>query len=93
MKLTMIGSHLCQDTLYVLIKLKEKGAEIKFQDISSSFSALKKYVEIREQNPKYEQVKKNGGIGIPFMIFEDGTETLSLEDALTKLVQAADEKV
>lgn len=86
MKLTMIGSHLCQDTLYALMKLKEAGAEIDFQDISSSFPALKKYVETREQNPKYEQVKKNGGIGIPFMIFEDGTETFSLEEVLVKLV-------
>ena len=41
MKLILIGSHLCQDTLYALNKLKDYKVEIDFQDISSSFPALK----------------------------------------------------
>lgn len=84
MKLTLIGSHLCQDTLYALNKLKDCGAEIDFQDISSSFPALKLFLDAREHNEKYATVKKNGGIGIPFMIFEDGTETFSLDEAVKK---------
>lgn len=85
MKLTLIGSHLCQDTLYALNKLKDCGAEIDFQDISSSFPALKLFLNTREHNEKYEAVKRNDGIGIPFMIFEDGTETFSLEEAVKKV--------
>lgn len=84
MKLTVIGSHLCQDTLYALNKLKDCGAEIDFQDISSSFPALKLFLNTREHNEKYELIKKNGGIGIPFMVFKDGTETFSLEEAIKK---------
>ncbi len=85
MKLTLIGSHLCQDTLYALNKLKDCGATIDFQNISSSFPALKMFLSAREHNEKYETIKRNGGIGIPFMIFEDGTETFSLDEALKKV--------
>lgn len=44
MKLILIGSHLCQDTLYALNKLKDYKVEIDFQDISSSFPALKLFL-------------------------------------------------
>ena len=30
MKVTVVGSHLCPDTLYVLNKLVEAGADIEF---------------------------------------------------------------
>ena len=48
MKLILIGSHLCQDTLYALNKLKDYKVEIDFQDISSSFPALKLFLNKRE---------------------------------------------
>lgn len=85
MKLTLIGSHLCQDTLYALYKLKDTGAEIDFQNISSDFGALKLFLANRENNPEYAEVKKKGGIGIPFIIFEDGTGTFMLDKALSKV--------
>ena len=85
MKLILIGSHLCQDTLYALNKLKDYKVEIDFQDISSSFPALKLFLNKREHDQKYVPVKENGGIGIPFMIFEDGTETFTLDEALKKV--------
>ena len=34
MKVTVIGSHLCPDTLYALQQLAAAGAEIDFKDIS-----------------------------------------------------------
>ena len=85
MKITLIGSHLCQDTLYALMKLKEEGAEIEFKNISVDFSALKTYVKLREHNTLYDIVKKNDGIGIPVFLCEDGTETLDLGKVLKKL--------
>lgn len=53
MKLILIGSHLCQDTLYALNKLKDYKVEIDFQDISSSFPALKLFLNKREHDQKY----------------------------------------
>ena len=58
MKLILIGSHLCQDTLYALNKLKDYKVEIDFQDISSSFPALKlisgKLSETGEEKGKWK---------------------------------------
>lgn len=84
MKITVIGSHLCQDTLYAIIKLKDKNVEVDFQDISASFPALKNFLHIRETSPLYDVVRKNNGIGMPFFGFEDGTQTLSLNEVLAK---------
>ena len=82
MKLTLYGSHLCQDTLYAICKLKDRNVEIDFKNISVDFSALKDFMKIRESDPVYEPVKKNGGLGMPLMILEDGTKTLDLEEVL-----------
>ena len=35
MKVTVIGSHLCPDTLYALNKLVEAKADITFQNLSA----------------------------------------------------------
>ena len=85
MKVVMIGSHLCEDTLYALCKLKEKNAEFEFKDLSASLPDLKAYLALRETEPQYEEVRKNGGIGIPFFELEDGTKTLDLDEVLAKL--------
>jgi len=73
MKVTVIGSHLCPDTLYALNRLSEVKAEIEFKNLSASLPDLKAYLALRDSDPHYEAVKKNGGIGIPAFVLEDGT--------------------
>ena len=82
MKVTVIGSHLCPDTLYALNRLSEVKAEIEFKNLSASLPDLKAYLALRDSDPHYEAVKKNGGIGIPAFVLEDGTVTLDLGWAL-----------
>ena len=43
MKVTVIGSHLCPDTLYALNRLVEAKADIDFKNLSASLSDLKAY--------------------------------------------------
>ena len=85
MKITVIGSHLCPDTLFALNKLKEINADIDFLDISSSLPDLKAYLSVREKSPLYNTVRENGGIGIPYFCMEDGTETLDISTVLKKI--------
>jgi glutaredoxin-related protein len=85
MKVKVIGSHLCPDTLYALSRLKEKNADIDFQDLSASFSALKDYLYVRENNALYDAVREAGGIGIPFFEIEDGSQTLDLNVVLDRV--------
>lgn len=85
MKVIVIGSHLCPDTLYALCRLREKNAEIDFKDLSASLPDLKAYLAVRETEPQYEAVRAGGGIGIPFFALEDGTKNLDLDEVLKKL--------
>ncbi len=85
MKITIIGSHLCPDTLYALNKLIDMKASVDFKNLSADLKDLKAYLAARESEPAYEAVKENGGIGIPFFILEDGTKTLDLDEVLEKL--------
>ena len=47
MKVTVIGSHLCPDTLYALNRLSEVKAEIEFKNLSASLPDLKAYLAPR----------------------------------------------
>ena len=82
MKVTVTGSHLCPDTLYAIQKLKEADADLSFVNISAALADLKTFLAIRESDALYDEVRKNGGIGIPLFVLEDGTRTLDLEKVL-----------
>lgn len=82
MKVTVIGSHLCPDTLYALNRLTEARAEITFKNLSASLPDLKAYLALRESDPLYAGVRASGGIGIPCFVLEDGRTTLELDEVL-----------
>lgn len=82
MKVTVIGSHLCPDTLYALNWLSAAGAEVDFKNLSASLSDLKIYLALRQDSPVYADIRENGGTGIPCFILEDGTVTRNLQTAL-----------
>lgn len=85
MKVTVIGSHLCPDTLYALNQLTDKKVEIEFKNLSASLPDLKAYLALREGNSLYEAVREKGGIGIPCFIMEDGKTTLELDEVMSQL--------
>lgn len=85
MKIKVIGSHLCPDTLYALCKLSEHHVEMEFKNLSASMADLKEYLAVRESNPLYDGVRAGGGIGIPFFELEDKTTTMNLDEVLNKL--------
>ena len=71
MKVTVIGSHLCPDTLYALNRLSEARAEIDFKNLSASLADLKVYLALRQDSPVYADIREGGGIGIPCFVLED----------------------
>ena len=82
LEIRLMGSHLCQDTLYALIKLKDEKVDIEFCNLSTNFPVLKEFMTLRETDPMFDEVNGRGGLGIPLFILEDGTRTLSLERVL-----------
>lgn len=82
MKITVIGSHLCPDTLYALNRLAEAGVEVDYQDILSCHAALRTYLNIRETSDLYADIRGTQRLGVPCFRREDGSMTLELEDIL-----------
>ena len=82
MKVTVICSHLCPDTLYALQQLAAAGAEIDFKDILSCHADLKAYLNLRDNSDLYAQIRGTERLGIPCFVKEDGTTTLNLAEVL-----------
>ena len=93
MRFQLVGSHMCPNTLYAIIKCKEAGVSFSFMDISSSLADLKRFLALHEHDEVYESLREisgkedymeSGRVGLPCFIFEDGFKTLDLETALNK---------
>ncbi|HIW36105.1 MAG TPA: hypothetical protein IAA30_03915 [Candidatus Treponema faecavium] len=82
MKVTVIGSHLCPDTLAALNRLSEAGADVSFTDILSCHAALQEYLQIRESSPLYAEIRGTRRLGVPCFVREDGFMTLDIHDIL-----------
>ena len=75
MKVTVIGSHLCPDTLYALNKLVEAKADITFQNLSASLPDLKAYLAPAESSPSSKAPRPGAPWASPCFVREDGTVT------------------
>ena len=42
---------------------------------------LKQFLDLRDNNPAFDEAKKIGDLGVPCYVLEDGTVTLSSKDA------------
>ncbi|MDO5408903.1 MAG: glutaredoxin [Lachnospiraceae bacterium] len=84
MKVTVIGSHLCPDTLYALNQLAAAGVEASFKDILSCHADLMAYLNLRETSDVYAEIRGKERLGVPCFICEDETVTLDLNEILNK---------
>ena len=88
MKAIIYGSTLCPDCVAALAATKEKGLTEKteFRCITDSLAFLKEFLALRER-AEFLPVKAAGGIGIPVFVLENGTVTLSEEEAFAALAE------
>ena len=70
------GSMLCPDCVKCREDLDRAGIAYEYLDFADSLLHLKEFLKIRETSPLFEDVKKNGSIGIPCLMKEDGSITL-----------------
>lgn len=67
----------CPDCAFLKDQYDERFEVI---DIGSHVKLLKEFMAIRDNNPLFEELKKDGKLGIPCFQMEDGTITLKPED-------------
>ena len=54
----------------------------EFLDFAASLKNLKEFLAIRDREAVFEDVRQKGSIGIPCIVREDGSVTLSWEEFL-----------
>lgn len=74
------GMDTCPDCIYVKEQLKG-NSNFEYIDIGSHVRLLKEFLKIRDHSEAFIPVKEKGQIGIPCFVLEDGTVSLSAEDA------------
>ena len=70
----------CPDCTYVKEQIKG-NANYEVIDLGLHVKNLKEFLKIRDNSPVFDEAKKMGAAGIPCFVLEDGTVTLSPEDA------------
>lgn len=56
------------------------GVRYEYLDFADSLTYLKEYLTLRDSDPIFEKGRREGSIGIPCIVREDGTLTLSWEE-------------
>lgn len=74
------GSMLCPDCVQCREDLDKAGVRYEYLDFSENLRHLKAFLVIRESCQLFDDVRKNGSIGIPCIVREDGSITLDWEE-------------
>lgn len=74
------GMSTCRDCVYVEEQVKG-NCNYEVIDIGQSVRNLKAFLRLRDREPVFERVRRASVVGIPCFVLEDGTVTLTPEDA------------
>ena len=80
--LKIYGSMLCSDCVDCCADLDNTNIQYEFLDFAASIKNLKEFLTIRDREAVFEDVRQKGSIGIPCIVREDGSVTLSWEEFL-----------
>ena len=84
----MLGTDLCTDCREAKETLDQKGIAYEYTDFTESIEVLKEFLRFRDSHKEFGPAKEEGNIGIPCFVFEDGSMTFDLEEAVRKSKQA-----
>ena len=76
------GSKICGDCIDCLKAFDKKGIGYEFIDINSDLKLFKEFLKYRDNSSVFEICKKEGYIGIPAIVSEDGSVTIDWEKYL-----------
>lgn len=75
-KIVVFGSKHWPDCQPVKEFLSENDIKFAFVDITESMFNLKMYLKYRDNRPEFEEVKKSGKVGIPFISINNGEKLI-----------------
>ena len=74
------GTPLCPDCVEADKFIAEKRIECELISITESTANLKEFLALRDTRTEFDEIKKEGDIGIPCFLKEDGSISFSLEE-------------
>jgi len=77
--LKIYGSMQCPDCVQCRADLDRAGVAYEYLDFSDSLLNLKEFLVLRE-NSHFDEIRAEGKIGIPCIVKEDGSLTLTWEE-------------
>ena len=78
--LKIYGTLRCPDCVQCKADLDRAGVGYEFLDFDTDLKLLKELLKLRDSDSVFETARKEGNIGIPAIVREDGTVTLSWEE-------------
>lgn len=81
--LKIYGSMLCPDCVDCCRELKEAKVEFEFRDFGDALVNLKEFLKLRDESPLFDVSRAAGKIGIPCILRDDGSVTLTWDEFLT----------
>lgn len=82
--LKIYGSMLCPDCVQCREDLDKTGIEYDYLDFSDSLMNLKEFLVLRDNNAVFSDVRRDGRIGIPCLVDEDGNVSLSWDEYVSQ---------
>lgn len=79
MRIIMYGTKNCPDVREALAVIAKKQLDVEFRNFDDSVKNLKEFISLRDRSPEFDEIKRNGTIGIPCFIGADGTISFDTE--------------
>lgn len=86
MNLTIFGTNACKDCLAAIEELNARNIDYTYLEFSEDINNLKEFLKLRDTEALFDEVKKEGKVGVPCFQLPDGTLTLSLEEEIGSVI-------
>lgn len=73
------GSYLCPDCNNCTYSLDRNSIPYEYLDVTKNIHYLRDFLKRRDSRPFFDHAKEINDIGLPTLIFEDGTRTRDWE--------------
>ena len=81
------GADICIDCRNYKVIQKARGFEVEYIDITEDTAKLREFLQMRDNDPIFDEVIAHSGIGIPLFVKEDGTKTFDINEAFSWIGQ------
>ena len=76
----VFGSKMCPDCIEMQKAFDDEKIPYEYHDITANLQDLKAFLRLRDSDPIFEEVRKNGMIGIPVVQAQDGSWTFEWQN-------------